>query len=114
MSPAYTERAPSAAVVMTCWLPNVPLPSVFSYQAILPPPYQPRAHRVSPSPSTSSTYTDSALPEVTTSLRAKLPFAVRIFVPRDLAVEAGCEHIKVTIFVHVRCDQELVRNLLPW
>ena len=59
-SAAKTDTAPSAAVVITCWSPKLPDPSVFSYQAILSSPYEAESTSRSPSPSTSAAKTELA------------------------------------------------------
>ena len=74
-SAAKTEWAASAAVEITCWLPKLPAPSVFSYQAILSSSAEAERTSRSPSPSTSAAKTDlapSAAVEITCWL-PKLP-----------------------------------------
>ena len=59
ISMANTENAPFADVVITCVLKLPPLPSRFSYHAIVSSPAE--STSVSPSPSMSIAYTDPAL-----------------------------------------------------
>ena len=59
-SAAIANCAPSAAEVMTCAAPNVPSPSVFSYQTTVSSPTEVANTSPSPSPSRSAATTDWA------------------------------------------------------
>ena len=90
-------RHPSGAVEMTCWVPKLPAPSVFSYQAILSSESRPRAR---PIPVAVHVRRENRVGIALAAWSmicwvAEGPRPVRVLVPGDLAVEGrGGEHVQ--------------------